>query len=79
LAAACSALLTLGAGSADAYPDYRRLIKTPIDISTIYSRVLSDHYPTFQSLAEDVGLVFTNCYSYNAKVCRLNRLPGLGV
>eukprot|EP00045_Choanoeca_perplexa_P011350 m.120003 g.120003 ORF g.120003 m.120003 type:complete len:927 (-) comp15602_c0_seq17:397-3177(-) len=51
----------------DAYPDYRKLIKTPIDISTIYSRVLSDHYATFQSLADDMGLVFTNCYNYNAK------------
>eukprot|EP00730_Choanoeca_flexa_P016781 TRINITY_DN7998_c0_g1_i1.p1 TRINITY_DN7998_c0_g1~~TRINITY_DN7998_c0_g1_i1.p1 ORF type:complete len:1010 (+),score=268.66 TRINITY_DN7998_c0_g1_i1:278-3307(+) len=51
----------------DAYPDYRRLIKTPIDISTIYSRVLADHYSTFQAFSDDVGLVFTNCYNYNAK------------
>jgi hypothetical protein len=42
-------------------PDYFNIIKTPMDFSTIKSRLNSNYYHRMQEFLDDMQLVFENC------------------
>lgn len=46
--------------------DYPQLIKKPMDLGQIKSRLEKDEYNTLHDAAEDVRLVWQNCKQYNA-------------
>ena len=56
-------------------PDYYEIIKTPIDLQMVKSKLLSDDYPTAQEMMDDMGLLFNNAFEYNT--VRENRLCGI--
>lgn len=45
--------------------DYHDIIKKPMDLGTIKKKMESREYKTAAQFAEDVRLIFTNCYRYN--------------
>ncbi|MBN3324210.1 BRD4 protein, partial [Atractosteus spatula] len=45
--------------------DYHDIIKHPMDLSTIKSKLESRQYRDAQEFAADVRLMFSNCYKYN--------------
>ncbi|OAG31658.1 histone acetyltransferase [Nematocida displodere] len=46
--------------------DYHAVIKTPMDLRTVESKILSEDYATFEEMDADIQLVISNCYIYNA-------------
>ncbi|OII71341.1 bromodomain-containing protein [Cryptosporidium andersoni] len=46
-------------------PDYFEVIKKPIDLHTIVSKLNKDTYRTLLEFYEDVMLIFSNCRCYN--------------
>ncbi|KAI5180789.1 hypothetical protein NEOKW01_1073 [Nematocida sp. AWRm80] len=47
-------------------PDYHEKIKHPMDLSTISKNLESGHYQTMDAFKNDISLMFSNCYTYNA-------------
>lgn len=47
-------------------PDYPKIIKTPMDFSTIRANIEGGVYETIDSFAEDMRLVFRNAITFNA-------------
>ncbi|CAG9772952.1 unnamed protein product [Ceutorhynchus assimilis] len=45
--------------------DYHDIIKKPMDLGTVKRKMDSREYRSAQEFAEDVRLIFTNCYKYN--------------
>ncbi|XP_014482621.1 PREDICTED: homeotic protein female sterile-like isoform X3 [Dinoponera quadriceps] len=45
--------------------DYHDIIKKPMDLGTVKSKMDNREYKTAQEFASDVRLIFTNCYKYN--------------
>lgn len=45
--------------------DYHDIIKKPMDLGTIKNKLENRLYGSAQEFAEDVRLIFTNCYRYN--------------
>lgn len=48
-------------------PDYHKIIKHPIDLGTIKSKLNSLKYTCNQEVLDAVRLMFNNCYQYNHK------------
>ena len=48
------------------YPDYKRVVKLPMDFSKIAQLVADGHYPSIDAFATDVELVQRNCITFNA-------------
>ncbi|RIA86014.1 hypothetical protein C1645_780659 [Glomus cerebriforme] len=48
-------------------PDYYKIIKTPMDLMTIESKVENNCYKTLDDYIQDVRLIFSNCRMYNAE------------
>ncbi|XP_055456943.1 bromodomain adjacent to zinc finger domain protein 2B isoform X4 [Psammomys obesus] len=46
-------------------PGYKKVIKKPMDFSTIREKLNNGQYPTFETFALDVRLVFDNCETFN--------------
>ncbi|ESO06581.1 hypothetical protein HELRODRAFT_64016 [Helobdella robusta] len=46
--------------------DYHELIEMPMDLGTVKRKIESNEYKTASEFANDVRLIFTNCYRYNA-------------
>jgi bromodomain-containing factor 1 len=46
-------------------PDYFKIIKTPMDISTVASRLESGQYENAKDFETDMRLIFKNCYKFN--------------
>ncbi|XP_028919621.1 bromodomain testis-specific protein isoform X2 [Ornithorhynchus anatinus] len=46
-------------------PDYYRIIKNPMDLSTIKKRLEYKYYVKASECVEDFNTMFTNCYLYN--------------
>lgn len=46
-------------------PDYHKIIKNPIDLGTIRSRLNGLEYKCNQEVLEDIRLMFRNCLQYN--------------
>lgn len=45
--------------------DYLDIVKEPMDLGTIRKKLLNKEYPTVESCARDIRLVWTNCMTYN--------------
>ena len=45
--------------------DYRKVIKTPMDLSTIRTKMENRQYNNSLEFANDMRLICTNCYKYN--------------
>ncbi|XP_060526053.1 bromodomain-containing protein 3 isoform X3 [Cylas formicarius] len=45
--------------------DYHDIIKKPMDLGTVKQKMDNREYRTAQDFAQDVRLIFTNCYKYN--------------
>lgn len=45
--------------------DYYEVIKKPMDLSTIQKNIDNDIYKTKDEFADDVRLIFSNCFTYN--------------
>lgn len=48
-------------------PDYYQIIKNPMDLGTVTEHLLKGRYLSIDSFANDVRLVWSNCYLYNHK------------
>eukprot|EP01134_Creolimax_fragrantissima_P005886 CFRG5886T1 len=48
-------------------PDYFDKIKQPMDLSLVKKKLLAGRYTTPSQFAEDVRLMFRNCYRYNPR------------
>ncbi|XP_077153731.1 bromodomain adjacent to zinc finger domain protein 2A isoform X2 [Ranitomeya variabilis] len=46
-------------------PGYRKIIKNPMDFSTMRNKLLNGRYTSYQEFAEDAELVFSNCQLFN--------------
>lgn len=46
-------------------PDYPDIIKNPMDLGTIESKLHNDQYDSIDAFASDIKLMFDNCYLYN--------------
>ncbi|KAM6129765.1 bromodomain adjacent to zinc finger domain protein 2B isoform 6-T7 [Pterocles gutturalis] len=46
-------------------PGYKKVIKKPMDFSTIRDKLSSGQYPTLEAFSLDVRLVFDNCETFN--------------
>ncbi|XP_038145602.1 ATPase family AAA domain-containing protein 2-like isoform X1 [Cyprinodon tularosa] len=46
-------------------PDYAEVIKTPMDLSTVLSRIDLHHYSTVKEFLQDVDLIWQNALEYN--------------
>ncbi|XP_029392100.1 bromodomain adjacent to zinc finger domain protein 2B isoform X6 [Mus pahari] len=46
-------------------PGYKKVIKRPMDFSTIREKLNNGQYPNFETFALDVRLVFDNCETFN--------------
>lgn len=47
--------------------DYPRVIKMPMDLGTIRSKIVGDLYKKLEEFELDMCLVFENCFKYNSK------------
>ncbi|KAH9134500.1 hypothetical protein LEN26_006784 [Aphanomyces euteiches] len=47
------------------YPDYYTIVKTPMDLQTIESRIANEEYTSFNMLEDDYKLMFDNAQLYN--------------
>jgi len=45
--------------------DYKKVIKTPMDLGTMKVKMDNHNYASHLDFANDMRLVFTNCYKYN--------------
>lgn len=45
--------------------DYLDIVKYPMDLGTVKSKLENNLYPTINDAANDVRLVWTNCMLYN--------------
>jgi len=46
-------------------PDYYKIIKTPMDLGTIETKLKEQQYTSGDEFYADVKLIFKNCYKYN--------------
>ena len=46
--------------------DYHEVIKKPMDLGTVRRKLETREYLSANDFAEDVRLIFTNCYRYNS-------------
>ncbi|KFV92537.1 Bromodomain adjacent to zinc finger domain protein 2B, partial [Eurypyga helias] len=46
-------------------PGYKKVIKKPMDFSTIKDKLSSGQYPNREAFSLDIGLVFDNCETFN--------------
>jgi hypothetical protein len=47
-------------------PDYYKVIKHPMDLGTIESKLLGSRYSDFEEFHRDMELMWDNSYKYNA-------------
>ena len=48
-------------------PDYFKIIKRPMDLTTVKRRLENNYYWCAAECQEDICLMFNNCYLYNQK------------
>ncbi|VVC94998.1 unnamed protein product [Leptidea sinapis] len=47
------------------FPQYRKVIKSPMDLSTIKRKLQDSSYKCKEEFAQDVRLIFSNCEEFN--------------
>ncbi|KAH9851132.1 hypothetical protein C2E23DRAFT_832648 [Lenzites betulinus] len=47
-------------------PDYYDIISTPMDLQTMLRKVKSRHYKSKKEFKDDLDLIWSNCFTYNA-------------
>ena len=47
-------------------PDYHKIIKKPMDFSTIRENIKAQKYATYEALVQDIRLVFANAMTFNS-------------
>ncbi|KAF2839504.1 Bromodomain-containing protein [Patellaria atrata CBS 101060] len=58
-------------------PTYHKVIKKPMDLSTISKNLKEGHYENAKSYYNDVKLMFDNCYKFNPETDEVNRVGKL--
>ena len=48
-------------------PDYFKVVKKPMDFSTINEKLKFNEYKTIQEFIDDINLIFTNWKLYNGE------------
>lgn len=48
-------------------PNYREVIKKPMDLSTVEKNINNKIYKTLDDFKRDINLIFSNCYEYNSE------------
>ncbi|KAG2339623.1 Bromodomain-containing protein, partial [Suillus weaverae] len=47
-------------------PDYYDVIVNPMDLQTMLKKVKSKQYKSKREFADDLDLIWSNCFTYNA-------------
>lgn len=47
------------------YPEYYRIIKTPMSLNTVRTRVLKGKYPTWDEMKRELDIIITNAQTFN--------------
>lgn len=55
-------------------PNYNEVIKTPMDLGTIQTKLANNQYENGDDFEKDVRLVFQNCYSFNPEGTDVNMM-----
>lgn len=55
-------------------PDYFKIIKHPMDFSTVGRKIFDEEYPNLESFKSDIDLIWQNCITYNSTNSSLGRL-----
>ena len=55
-------------------PDYKDVVKNPIDLQTIEDKLVSEVYSQAQQFIDDIALMFNNCDLYNKVGARAQML-----
>ena len=55
-------------------PDYKEIVKNPMDLSTLRKKVDTNAVPDVQSLVNDLVLIFENAMLYNAKASDYHKM-----
>lgn len=71
--------LLLKPTDAEAFPDYYKKIKNPIDLSTIKQKLETFQYKTPEEWYEDMLTMFKNCIQYNARETVIGELATYGL
>jgi hypothetical protein len=45
--------------------DYRQIVKNPMDLGTVSSKLQGEHYRFVEEILDDIQLVWDNCKMYN--------------
>ncbi|KAI8877363.1 Bromodomain-containing protein [Backusella circina FSU 941] len=55
-------------------PDYPKIIKHPMDLSTVDRRLHANQYQKVEDFVEDIRLVFNNCFKFNGPEAMISML-----
>ncbi|OAD65431.1 hypothetical protein PHYBLDRAFT_90195, partial [Phycomyces blakesleeanus NRRL 1555(-)] len=55
-------------------PDYPSIVKNPMDLSTIESKLAEGFYDSPEAFEADIRLMFKNCYLYNPPAVPVHRM-----
>lgn len=47
--------------------DYPEIVKTPMDLSTVRSKLKEDKYKKIMDVKQDIQLIWNNCMKYNVE------------
>uniref|UniRef100_A0A3Q3X887 Bromo domain-containing protein n=1 Tax=Mola mola TaxID=94237 RepID=A0A3Q3X887_MOLML len=56
-----------------AVPGYRKVIKKPVDFSTIREKLITNQYSNWETFIVDVNLIFENCERFNEDDSEIGR------
>ena len=54
--------------------DYPQIIKNPMDLGTVKSKLLSGKYKTYEEVFADIQLIWDNCKLYNQAGSPITRI-----
>ena len=54
--------------------DYPQIVKSPMDLATVKSNLLSGKYSTYEQVFDDIQLIWDNCKLYNMIGCEIYKI-----
>ncbi|KAJ3153118.1 histone acetyltransferase [Geranomyces variabilis] len=54
-------------------PEYTTVVKQPMELKTIYVKILLNNYKSFHGFLEDMHLIFDNCKRFNKRTAEIVR------